>query len=338
MLRAEDASDAGGGAQPLVSIVTPFFNTAPYLADCIESVLRQSYRNFEYILVDNCSTDGSSEIAARYAVTCPRIRVVRNSDFLAQIENYNSALTQISDRSKYCKIVQADDWIFPDCIRAMVEVAEKSSQIGIVGAYSLCGTFLLGQGLEVSQEIVSGRAAARKQMLEDRFFLGSQTTVMYRASIVRLRRPFYPLGRYHPDTEAAYEILKDWDLGFVHQVLSYLRIVDGSISNRRRSYAPLLLDRVIVLRRFGRDFLSEDEYAEALGASERKLMQFLGASLLKGREAALWQYHAGGYSQLGLRFPWLRVLVSAASQVLDLGLNPKSTVERAIESLRRSRR
>jgi glycosyltransferase involved in cell wall biosynthesis len=52
---------------PLVSIVTPFYNTRDYLRECMESVLRQTYENSEYVLVDNCSTDGLSEIAADYA-------------------------------------------------------------------------------------------------------------------------------------------------------------------------------------------------------------------------------------------------------------------------------
>jgi len=49
--------------EPLVSVVTPFYNTQAFLPECIESVLRQSYENWEYLLVDNCSTDGSGEIA-----------------------------------------------------------------------------------------------------------------------------------------------------------------------------------------------------------------------------------------------------------------------------------
>ena len=52
-------------SQPLVSVVTPFYNTADYLGECIESVLRQTYENWGYVLVDNCSTDGLSEIAER---------------------------------------------------------------------------------------------------------------------------------------------------------------------------------------------------------------------------------------------------------------------------------
>ena len=112
--------------RPLVSVVTPFFNTAPYLAECIESVLAQSYSQFEYILMDNCSTDGSSEIAATYASRDPRIRLIRCSQFLAQMPNYNRALAEISDASKYCKIVQADDWIFPECLELMVQAFEQS--------------------------------------------------------------------------------------------------------------------------------------------------------------------------------------------------------------------
>src|ERR1700739_3466819 len=105
--------------QPLVSVVTPFFNTAPYLAECIESVLAQSYTHFEYILLDNCSTDGSSEIAASYA-SDPRIHLIRCTEFVSQLPNYNRALKKISNSSVYCKIVQADDWIFPECLQLMV--------------------------------------------------------------------------------------------------------------------------------------------------------------------------------------------------------------------------
>ena len=81
--------------RPLISVVTPFYNTAPYLAQCIESVLAQSYTKFEYLLLDNCSTDGSSEIAETYARRDPRIRVIRRPQLVPQLRNYNDALTKI---------------------------------------------------------------------------------------------------------------------------------------------------------------------------------------------------------------------------------------------------
>src|SRR5271167_4723106 len=97
---------------PFVSVVTPFHNTKDYLAECIESVLRQTYCNWEYILVNNCSTDRSVEIAEHYVRLHPdRLRLEHNAVFVSQVQNYNQALRLISARSKYCKFVQADDFI-----------------------------------------------------------------------------------------------------------------------------------------------------------------------------------------------------------------------------------
>src|SRR5262245_47486686 len=98
---------------PRVSVVTPFYNTERYLEECIRSVLGQTYTEFEYLLVDNWSTDRSREIAADYARQDARIRLVRNPVFVGQVENYNGALAQIAPESSYCKLVQADDWLYP---------------------------------------------------------------------------------------------------------------------------------------------------------------------------------------------------------------------------------
>lgn len=80
---------------PSVSVVTPFYNTDAYLAECIESVLSQTYTNFEYILVDNKSSDRSLEIAKHYAARDARVRIVQNDSFVSQLENYNGALRRI---------------------------------------------------------------------------------------------------------------------------------------------------------------------------------------------------------------------------------------------------
>ena len=56
---------------------------------------------------------------------------------LRAVPNFNQALRRISLASKYCKVVFADDWIFPECLERMVGVAEQHSSIGIVGAYGL---------------------------------------------------------------------------------------------------------------------------------------------------------------------------------------------------------
>jgi glycosyltransferase involved in cell wall biosynthesis len=90
-------------AEPFVTVVSPFYNTADYLRECIESVLNQSYKNFEYLLVNNKSTDGSREIALEFACKDKRVRLIDNDQFVSQLENYNGALKQIDPRSKYVK-------------------------------------------------------------------------------------------------------------------------------------------------------------------------------------------------------------------------------------------
>src|SRR5579864_5002889 len=117
---------------PVVSVVTPFYNSATYLAACIQSVLAQTHQDFEYLLVNNMSTDGSREIAARYSAQDSRLRLIDNQAFVGQVENYNGALAQIDATSQYVKIVQADDAIYPECLARMVELAEREAGIGLV--------------------------------------------------------------------------------------------------------------------------------------------------------------------------------------------------------------
>src|SRR4051794_22441125 len=106
--------------QPLVSILTPVYNGEKYLEECIESVLSQSFQNWEYIIVNNNSTDRTLEIAEEYQRRDSRIRVHSNDTLLPIIANHNRAFGLISAESKYCKVVSADDWLFPECIERMV--------------------------------------------------------------------------------------------------------------------------------------------------------------------------------------------------------------------------
>ena len=73
--------------ESLVTVLTPVYNGEQFLAKCIDSVLNQTYQNFEYIIVNNCSTDRSIEIANAYAKKDKRIRVHTNDRFVDVIEN-----------------------------------------------------------------------------------------------------------------------------------------------------------------------------------------------------------------------------------------------------------
>src|SRR5215470_2505285 len=96
-----------------VSIVVPVYQGASTLTECLTSILNQTYRHWDCTVVENCSTDGSLEIARQFAAQDPRIRVVENRTRLPALANHNAAMRQIAAGSKYCKVVFADDWIFP---------------------------------------------------------------------------------------------------------------------------------------------------------------------------------------------------------------------------------
>jgi glycosyltransferase involved in cell wall biosynthesis len=94
-------------------------------------------RNWQYVIVNNRSTDRTLDIAESYARRDSRIKIHTNQEFLSLMKNWNHAMRLVLPKSKYCKIVHADDWLFPECVEKMVEVAEAYPSVGIVGAYRL---------------------------------------------------------------------------------------------------------------------------------------------------------------------------------------------------------
>jgi glycosyltransferase involved in cell wall biosynthesis len=285
--------------RPLVSVVTPVYNTGEYLAQAIESVLAQSYDHFEHIVVNNRSTDNSLEIAERFAARDPRIRVVTNESFLGKVQNYNQTMRQISPHGKYCKIVQADDWIFPNCIEQMVSLAEANPRVGLVSSYFFLGADLWNVGLPYPTAVFSGKEICKRQLLGRGFFFGNFTTTMVRSEIVRKRDPYFNEATYHEDTEACYEVLKDWDFGFVHDILSFTRTDNESLFKSTFSYNPDLIDFLITLRKYGPIYLDEREYQQRLDAVSRNYYRFLGKNALARRDAGFWKYQRDGLKIIG---------------------------------------
>jgi len=319
---------------PLVSIVTPFYNTDAYLVECIESVLTQTYPEYEYLLVNNCSTDSSRQIAERYARKEGRIRLLNNSEFVGQVANYNGALERISPDSKYVKIVQADDLIFPDCVRLMVELAEQAPTVGIVSSYYVCGGYLDGGGVPLGVSILNGRDASRTMLSRRLNLTGSPNTVLYRADIVRSRHPFFPLERCFEDSDAAFEILMHYDLGYIHQMLSFSRLHRDSILGTVDEFNPLLLHYFIAIETFGKDLFAPEDFAELRRRIRKDYFGYLGATMLRRWNRRLWEFHRAGVSTLGQKLSWRDVALPMLSEAGRLLLNPENTLERIFTQAR----
>jgi len=321
-------------SQPLVSVVTPAYNEQKHLAECIESVLAQTYKNWDYTILDNQSTDRSVEIATRYAQSDSRIRVVRNSQHLPMIQNHNAALRQISPDSKYCKLLFGDDWMFPECLQRMVSLAEEQASIGVVGAYRLQGQQVTCTGLPYSTTLVSGREICRDQFLRGLYVFGSATNVLYRADLVRSHDPFYNEANIHGDTEALFVLFKACDFGFVHQVLTYTRMEQDSQRTTSDDMAFNVPAKLRLLLHHGADFLTPQELTICLEQHLSDYYRFFGKSLLLGRDRTFWDYHKERMAELNVPFSRSRVIRGALAELGDAILNPKHSLEK----LRRRRK
>jgi glycosyltransferase involved in cell wall biosynthesis len=325
-------------SEPLVSVVTPFHNTAQYLAECIESVLAQNYARFEYILSDNCSTDGSREIAERYARRDPRIRLILQPSLLSQVQHYNCALAEISRDSYYCKIVQADDTLFPECLQRMVSAFEQSTSIGLVSAYDLKANKVRGSGFPYPASFVCGKEVARLYLRTGLFVFGSPTTVMYRSSLVRSCKAFYDESLLHEDTEKCIQILESWDFGFVHQVLSFLRVDDKSLSGGTRDLQPDALDRYIIMRRYSPVFFDAGESSRLRRRAKIDYYRALACEFLRLRGQGFWHYHRQGLRTMGETIDVPFLIVQILRELLSLATNPGATLRRAyLRAVRRLR-
>lgn len=332
---SDDGSHLRNGREPFVSVVTPFYNTERYLAECIESVLAQSHRNFEYILADNCSTDGSLAIARRYAAMDSRIRVVTHSEFVDQIPNYNRAIRYIARESRYCKVVQADDWIYPDCIERMVACAEEHPEVGIVGCCFVAGEQVAGHGLPFDRNVFDGREVCRTRLLRGHTYFGSPTNLLYRADIVRRRDPFYPEGVQNADTAVCFEILADAAFGRVPQILANLRRNPGSKSQRLHELGAGDLADYLLFERYGPRFLGPEELRERRASLEKTYLRSLARASLRRPGREYWTFHEQAMRSIGRRIPKLRVALHVADYVADKVLNPRRSLESLLERRRR---
>jgi glycosyltransferase involved in cell wall biosynthesis len=329
--------------QPLVSVITPVYNGEGYLADCIESVLAQTYENWVYIIVNNRSTDDTPEIIERYTQRDSRIRVHNNADFLSLMQNWNHAIQQITPESKYCKVIHADDLLFPTCIERMVELAEANSNVGIVGSYSLLGnttsTEVTCSGITFPNDVASGREINRAVFRGDFFVFGSPTVSMIRADLIRSSKKFYNDRILYADNDACFRLLQDCDFGFVHQALSYVRLHEESQSSTvgvKLNQASL--EFIGMLKKYGPTLFTDKEYDKVLKMRFRRYYRFLAKNLLLGRGSEFWQYHKDKLMELGHPLSTLRLIGGAFSEAFHMLVNMGETLERVRRFANKRRR
>lgn len=338
---SEPSRLAADGPSPLVSVVTPVYNGEPYLRACIESVLAQSYAHWDYTIVDNCSTDRSLMIAQGYAAAYPQIKVISNEQFVGAVENHNRAFRSISAEAKYCKLLSADDWMYPECIAKLVDLAERHPSVGIVGSYSANAGGVRWGDLPLDEEVLAGCEAARSYLLGRMEYFWTPSTVLYRASLVREADAFFPGTAPSADLEACLNCLRRSDLGFVHQILSFERVHDQATTAKVRAMNSQLLDRMRILNEFGPELLSPTERDRRMREQLSVYYDVLAVGCFNFRDREFWRLHKAGLEDLGYSIYSPRFAKAIVAKFLDLTLNPKATTEkiaRRVKSRERGRR
>ncbi|MBQ2236263.1 MAG: glycosyltransferase family 2 protein, partial [Muribaculaceae bacterium] len=107
----------------LISVIVPAYNVEAYLAQCLDSLLAQTYRNLEIIVVDDGSTDGTGALADDYAVADDRVRVIhqRNGGLSAA---RNAALNVMT--GSLVMMVDSDDYVAPNCVATLLHTLEST--------------------------------------------------------------------------------------------------------------------------------------------------------------------------------------------------------------------
>jgi glycosyltransferase involved in cell wall biosynthesis len=264
---------------PLVSVVTPVHNGAEFLEACASSIIRQTYRNWEYTIVDNCSSDRTPEIAGALAERDSRIRYVRNNVHAPAVGSFNRAFQAANRDGAYTKVVGADDSLHHKCLALMVGLAETTG-VDVVGAYRQHyrkDVDLTG----LDGDLMDGVSVLRRSLLGELHVIGSPTTLLLRTSLIRKRNPFYDPSFRHADTEAGYWALTQSDFAQVREVVIFERYAGESVqSSHMASFVPEHLRMFI---RHGPQTFEHDGYRRQLRKELRGYWLFLYKKRLSHR-------------------------------------------------------
>ena len=202
-------------SSPLISIITPCLNKATYIAESIESVLAQQYENFEHIIVDGGSSDGTQDVLASY----PHLRWSSKAD-----EGQSDAMNKgfANSRGELIVYLNADDYFEPNAFRAIQEPISS-------GAY-----FVVGRVQVIRQdgtELLDNPSVTFARMLrwwEPNFYCCNPVGYFYRRSVQETVGPFDIEDHYIMDFKFLLEAALRYRFTKIQDVLGSFRFVTGT--------------------------------------------------------------------------------------------------------------
>ncbi len=229
----------------LISIIVPVYNVERYLAACIDSVLRQTYKNFELILVDDGSTDHSGEICDRLAKTDSRMRVFhKKNGGLSDARNFGMKYAQ----GDYITFIDSDDAVSPRFIEILLLESLKNSADIVQCQFALREELLeTGSG---KSAVYRGADGFRQFLMIGEVYVSSWCKLYRRELFDDIS---FPYGRINEDVCTTYKLLyRSAKTVCIDRALYWHRMREGSITHTAFSDRNL---EVLNVRKEIEDFL-----------------------------------------------------------------------------------
>lgn len=206
---------------PKVSICIPNYNYDCFIADAIQSTLDQTYKNFELIIVDNCSTDDSEEVIKSFSD--PRIKFYKNDRTIHGIRNFNKCLSLA--HGEYIVLLHADDKLTPNSIEKRVEMLDSNPNVGLVHS---SGIIIDAKGAVIEEirpddkdYIVRGQDEFKRLIFKNYILVSA--VVMVRKKCYEAVGDYSEEYAYCPDWGMWLRIALNYDVGFISEPLGYYR-------------------------------------------------------------------------------------------------------------------
>lgn len=207
----------------MVSIIMPSYNSSKYIAESIDSIINQSYTNWELLITDDCSTDNTCEIVKKYAETDNRIRLfVLDKNRGAGVARNNSIKEA---RGRYIAFCDSDDRWLPDKLQLQVELIKQTKVEICYGSYLTCDENDVDTGIVVAYKQITYKEICRDDSIG---FL----TCIYDTQ--RLGKVFLPELRKRQDWGWKIKLMKQSPIayGIIKPVAIY-RVRKDSLSNNK---------------------------------------------------------------------------------------------------------
>jgi glycosyltransferase involved in cell wall biosynthesis len=306
-------------------VVIPCYNQAHFLGEAIESVFSQSYRRFEVIVVDDGSTDETSEVAVRYGEE--GVRLIRQENRgLARARNRGLE----GAKGEYVVFLDADDRLLPRALEAGLECFEAHPECALVAGHS---RFMDADGF-IRAEPRPPRPIGSDlflALLERRYFV-IPGAVMYRCAVIESVGAFDTSLGAAEDYDLYFRIAKTFPVYWHHEVVLEYRKHDASMT---RKAGLMLQHTVVVLRRQWRYVRGKRRYREAFQVGLRsgreeygyRLAEWVREQIGQGR----WREALGGAYLLARYHPGGLTLLVSTKRLLERRLEAREKEVRAKE-------